>query len=315
MFDQPAPVRPLHLHEQYSVDVLRLDLLHPEVSGNKWFKLKYSLAKAREQGFSNIITFGGAFSNHLAATAAACKLLGFSCTGMVRGEDSAELNPTLSRAKENGMQLHFVSREVYKQKHTEAYKRELLQCFGRHYLVPEGGNTAEGMRGCMEIVPAAAQYDHILCACGTGTTFAGIFAAAPPGQVVTGISVLKGENTLPREASLLLKEALPAFNRPIAGNEELEKELIAQSSITNAYCFKGYARYDQKLAEFKKAFEQRHDLPLDHVYTVKLFYALSDLVAKKKFLPGSRILVVHSGGLQGNEGFEAVNDLNPAMKV
>jgi 1-aminocyclopropane-1-carboxylate deaminase len=291
-------------NSNYQVDVLRLDQLHPEISGNKWFKLKYNLQKAQELGHNTILTFGGAFSNHIAATAAACKLAGLKSIAVIRGEETEALNSTLLKAREDGMQFYFVNREAYKKKQEAFFLEDLLKRFGPHYLIPEGGNNEEGLKGCMEILPPGAPYDYILCACGTATTFAGILASAKSSQTVIGISVLKGENALPEQATELLKQALPGSTYSIRGNEELEKQKIENSCITNNYCFNGYAGFDHRLVTFKNQIEKQYGIPLDHVYTIKLFYALFDLVEKQKFKPNARILVVHSGGLQGNAGFE-----------
>ncbi len=286
------------------MEVLRLDLLHPEVSGNKWFKLKLNLEKARAKKIKTVITFGGAFSNHIAATAAACRIAGLNAVGIIRGEETAELNSTLNKAKSNGMKLHFADRITYSQKENQAFKNFLNDTFGPHLLIPEGGNNKEGVLGCTEILKPDWNYNHVLCACGTGTTYAGIVGSSAPSMVVTGINVLKGKNDLPAQSENMISRV---FNKDIkiAGNSELENSTLENSCITNNYCFKGYAKFDTSLIEFKNRFESLHQIPLDHVYTSKLFYALFDLAGKKKFSPDSRILVIHSGGLQGNEGFES----------
>jgi len=270
-------------------------LVHPDVSGNKWFKLKYNLEKAIAGGHDTILTFGGAFSNHIAATAAACHLYGLRSIAVVRCEPGSELNPTLSKAKGLGMQLHFVGREVYTQKSSEAFEQQLKEQFGHHYLIPEGGNNAAGAEGCKEILRPLEHYDYIFCACGTATTFAGLVASAKEGQTVIGISVLKGEEQLAQEAERLTGIA-------IAGNQGL-MELNAHC-ISNAYCFSGYARFDQAIVDFKTDFENKYAVPLDHIYTSKLFFAVNDLLKSGRLKSGSKILIVHSGGLQGNRGFE-----------
>lgn len=275
--------------------MLRLDLIHPEISGNKWFKLKYNLEKAIAGGQDTILTLGGAFSNHIAATAAACHLYGLRSIAVVRGEPGSELNPTLSKAKSLGMQLHFVSREAYADKNSGAFAQQLKEQFGDHYLIPEGGNNAAGVEGCKEILKPLDRYDHVFCACGTATTFAGLVASVKEGQTVTGISVLKGEEQLAQQAERLTGLA-------IAGNEGLMD--LGTHCISNAYCFSGYARFDQALVDFKTAFENKHAVPLDHIYTSKLFYAVNDLLKSGRIKAGSKVLIVHSGGLQGNKGFE-----------
>jgi 1-aminocyclopropane-1-carboxylate deaminase len=295
---------PLFDGQHLSVEVLRLDLLHPEVSGNKWFKLKLNLEIAKAQEIKTVITFGGAFSNHIAATAAACRMAGLNAVGIIRGEETASLNSTLNKAKSNGMKLHFADRITYSQKESQAFKKFLNDTFGPHRLIPEGGNNNEGVLGGTEILKTDWNYNHVLCACGTGTTYAGIAGSAPSSTIVTGISVLKGKNDLPAQSANMISRVLKK-NIKIAGNSELEKSTIENSCITNNYCFKGYAKFDAALIEFKSRFESQYHIPLDHVYTSKLFYALFDLAGKKKFRPGSRILLIHSGGLQGNEGFES----------
>ncbi len=290
--------------QNFEIDVLRLDLIDPEVSGNKWFKLKKNIKKARQDEQKTIITFGGAYSNHIAATAALCKSMKLNSVGVIRGETTEILNPTLQFAKEKGMQLYFVDRETYAKKNTTEFKKQLSNKFGPHYLIPEGGNNKEGLLGCTDILKPEWNYDHVFCACGTGTTFLGILASATPEQLIVGVSVLKGENNLAKEAVDQIRSVFPEREFVINGNEELEKQQIENCCITNNYCFNGYAKKDETLLDFKKNFEKQFDIPLDHVYTSKLFYAVFDLLTKNKIKPGAKILIVHSGGLQGNKGFE-----------
>lgn len=268
-----------HLHyKDHRISVLRLDLLHPEISGNKWFKLKYNLEQARRENKGTLLTFGGAFSNHIAASAFACKEAGLNSIGIIRGEETAINNPTLSFARENGMELHFVSREVYKLKHTAAYLEHLEQQFPNCYIIPEGGDNALGEKGCEEILNSQTDpYTAVFCAYGTGTTFKGIARSLKPSQTLTGINVLKYEATtdLPR------------------------------SSVLNNYHFGGYAKHTRELLDFKDWFEKQFGIPLDYVYTAKLFFAVFDLVDQGKLDPAEKILVIHSGGLQGNEGYRA----------
>ena len=298
-------IQPLFKNSDYELDVLRLDLLHPEISGNKWFKLKYNLEEAKKQGNKKVLTFGGAFSNHIAATAAACKAEGLQSIGIIRGEFLAEKNHTLSKAKNEGMVLKFVDRSTYTKKNNVQYVKDLETEFGDFYLLPEGGDNNLGIKGCTEIISKDTNYDVILCASGTGTTFAGIYLALRPTQLIVGISVLKGENLLPKVVEEKLK--LLEVNKRISvlGNQILNKEILTQSGIINTFAFSGYAKYNEELIKFKKEFELRHNIPLDYIYTNKLLYAAFQLMEQKKFSKNSKILVVHSGGLQGNEGFEA----------
>lgn len=304
MFNYEPIIKTLPLDSDYQLDVLRLDLLHPEVSGNKWFKLKYNIASAILQNKKTIITFGGAFSNHLAATAAYCQLTDLKSIGIIRGEETQELNVTLLKAKTNGMHLHFVNREFYSKKNDAEMELYLLEKFGEHYLIPEGGNNVEGIKGCMEILHPNWDYEYVICACGTATTYAGLVLGAKPHQMVVGISVLKGENKLVSETNELLHKVSPNNKIVIHSNEEVNKDCIATNCIINNYCFSGYAKFDKALYEFKNKFESENAIPLDYIYTNKLFYAVFDLIKNKKFSPKAKLLVVHSGGLQGNQGFE-----------
>ncbi len=266
--------------------VLRLDLIHPQISGNKWFKLKYNLEEAKKQGIDTILTCGGAFSNHIHATAAACQLSGLKSIGVIRGEKESESNPTLSEAKKTGMQLYFVSREEYKQKENPEFIERLKKQFGNFYFIPEGGNNALGEKGCEEILPQENNFDYVFCACGTGTTFCGIRNSLKPNQKLIGISVIKGNGAM---------NAIP--------------------NIINDYHFGGYAKHTDELLKFKTKFETENKIPLDYVYTAKLFFAVDDLIKKKKIPSNSKVLVIHSGGLQGNTGYEKRYFLIPNRNV
>ncbi|MBA2610462.1 MAG: pyridoxal-phosphate dependent enzyme [Bacteroidetes bacterium] len=302
----------LNYHD-LNMDVLRLDLIDQVVGGNKWFKLKKNIKKARQDEQRTIITFGGPYSNHIAATAAACRSLKLNSIAVIRGEQTPVLNPTLQAAKEKGMQFYFVDRETYSTKESLEFKKHLNQKFGPHYLIPEGGNNKEGVLGCTEILKPEWENDLVFCACGTAATYAGIVASCKPDQKVIGISVLKGENKLPEETLEKLKTIFPEKNILIHGNEELNKLQIENNCISNKYCFNGYAKMDKKLVEFKNNFENEFNIPLDHIYTAKLFYAVFDLINLKKIKPWSKILIVHSGGLQGNKGFEARYNLKSSF--
>jgi 1-aminocyclopropane-1-carboxylate deaminase len=279
-------------------DVLRLDLVHPTIGGNKWFKLKHNLEKAKLQGKSTLVTTGGAFSNHIAATAAACNAYGLKSIGIIRGE--CVMNETLSTAAANGMRIYFMKRAEYSYLRDENRLEEYSRKFGDVYIIPEGGNNRAGIAGCAEILPPGFNHDHIFCACGTGTTYAGILTAALNHQVVTGISVLKGENRLPRE--VMNFHTLKERQSVVAGNEILTEDRITKHSILNAYCFSGYAKFDEPLLRFKNRFESEHHILLDHVYNVKLFYAVNDLLKKGKIPPQKKYLlftaVVYRGMLR-----------------
>lgn len=268
------------------VSVLRLDLIHPQISGNKWFKLKYNLEEAKQQGCDTILTFGGAFSNHIHATAVACQQFGFKSVGVIRGEREAENNPTLSEAKKYGMQLIFISREDYRQKEDKEFIHGFRNWFGNFYHIPEGGNNEPGVKGCEEILPPGNNFDVIFCACGTGTTFKGISGSLKPNQKLFGISVVKGDGAL---------NAVP--------------------NMINDYHFGGYAKHTEELLKFKEQFEKENKIPLDYVYTAKLFYGVYDMILKNKIPANSKVLIIHSGGLQGNKGYEERYRLMPNRNV
>jgi 1-aminocyclopropane-1-carboxylate deaminase len=290
-------------YKNFPIDVLRLDLLHPFYGGNKYFKLKYNIQAAQ---WKTLLTFGGAHSNHIYSTAAFCHEQKLKCVGVIRGEEKIlENSPTLQFAKQQGMHLHFVSRELYKNKTELELLNDLKKEFGDFYLIPEGGNNDAGIKGCMEILDEVPLYDYVFCACGTSCTYTGILASsnlsadkAGKDQKIIGISVLKGENQLINEvnanASKFKFEKISAYS---TGK-------IEHSTILNEYHFGGYAKHSQALLNFKRAFEKQHHIPLDYVYTSKLFYAVYDLINKGRLLENKKILIVHSGGQQGNAGYE-----------
>ena len=297
--DLKVHVTRLHDIKTHAVDVLRLDLLDPVTGGNKHYKLKYNLAAALNSGHRTICTFGGAYSNHIAAAAKACREAGVMCIGVIRGEDR-DNSPTIAFARENGMKLVFVDRATYARRNEKSFIGNLHREFGEFHLVPEGGNNEEGMKGASEIIDGRNEYDLIFCACGTGTTYSGILFSVLPPSIVVGISVLKGRNELPAHVM-----AMPGLEEvKVGGDEELENPVITRHCILSAYSFSGYAAFDRELVDFKAAFEARNPVELDHVYTAKLFYAVYDLSNRGKIPPGAKMLVIHSGGLQGNAGFE-----------
>lgn len=304
MFNYKPQIQNIEHNNSHALDVLRLDLIDPIVSGNKWFKLKQNINQAQLQKQTSILTFGGAHSNHIAATAKACKDLNLKSIAVIRGEKPQQLSSTLLKAQQDGMHLHFVSREEYNKKNETTFIEKLKEIFGDFFIVPEGGNNKEGILGCMEILDPSWQYDYIFCACGTGATISGMVASAKPNEIVIGISVLKGENKMPSEVEVNLNGMFNNKTFIIKGNEVLDLPEINNHCIINAYAFSGYAKYDQKLVDFKKTFEEQHNLELDYVYTNKLFFGLYDLLAQNKLKPNSKILVIHSGGLQGNKAFE-----------
>ncbi|WP_299759025.1 pyridoxal-phosphate dependent enzyme [uncultured Pontibacter sp.] len=271
--------------------VKREDLLHPHISGNKWRKLKYNLQEAQRQNHQTILTFGGAYSNHIAATAAAGKEYGFKTIGIIRGEEHLPLNPTLSFATSCGMQLHYITREKYKLKNDPAFLEELLLQFGQVYLLPEGGTNLLAVKGCTEIVhDISIKYDYICCAMGTGGTFAGIVASLAGKQQALGFPALKGGEFLKQET----EELVLGYSGQSYSNWQL---------ITD-YHFGGYAKVKPELLAFMESFRRQHYIRLEPVYTGKMMYGLFDLIGQGYFARGSRVVAVHTGGLQGNAGFQ-----------
>lgn len=263
-------------------DILRLDLLHPIVSGNKWFKLQYYLEEALMAKKHTIASFGGAYSNHIVALAYAAKEKGLQSIGFIRGEMVDEFNPTLLQAKVYGMKLAFIDRNQYRNKELIIQQQDQLGI----YWIMEGGYGIPGAKGAANILTVAdtRQYSHILCAVGTGTMMAGLIKGAGADQQVIGISVLKNHFGLENEIRLLLTDT--------------EKQ--RSFSILHDYHFGGYAKHPKELINFMKEIWLAERIPTDIVYTSKLLFAIDDLIKKNHFPPGSRLLLIHSGGLQGN---------------
>ncbi len=282
---------PLWQEQGVALWVKREDLLHPHISGNKWRKLKYNLQEARQQDHHTLLTFGGAYSNHIAATAAAGKAYGFRSIGIIRGEEHLPLNPTLALATSCGMQLHYISREQYRLKSEPGFLQELRAQFGQVYVLPEGGTNLLAVKGCAEIVPDIdVDFSHICCAMGTGGTFAGIVAGLTGEKEALGFPALKGGAFLRQE----VEELVLAYSGQRYHNWQLATE----------YHFGGYAKVKPELLAFMAQFKQEHGIPLEPVYTGKMMYGLFDLVRKGYFPRGSRVVAVHTGGLQGNAGFK-----------
>jgi 1-aminocyclopropane-1-carboxylate deaminase len=277
--------------------VLRLDLMHPLVNGNKWFKLKYNLLEAKQKKFTTLLTFGGAYSNHIYATAAAGNIFGFRTIGLIRGEERLPLNPTLSFAVQQGMQLVYLNREMYRQRNTAALEEYLQQHFGEVFIIPEGGSNLNGVRGCTEIIADMMAFDHICVACGTATTLAGIALSLHQGQRAIAFPVLKNGVFLAQEVESLLTNYLTS-GLPAPYSSPASWELVCD------YHFGGYAKVNNELLLFSQQFTQEHGVPLDYVYTAKMFYGVMDLLKQGFFSKGDRLLLLHTGGLQGNVGMK-----------
>ncbi len=265
--------------------IKREDLSHSFVPGNKFRKLKYNIVAAEDNGFSTLLTFGGAFSNHIAAVAAAGKELNFKTIGIIRGEELESKifeNTTLSFAQDCGMQLYFISREAYRQKTETNFINHLKKQFGDIYILPEGGTNALAVQGCEEILKNISEKaDYICVPVGTGGTMAGLVKASKENQCIVGFSALKG-----------------TFQ-----SEEIEKYTSKTNfSITDAYCFGGYGKIDADLIRFINKFKRETNIPLDPIYTGKMMFGIVDLLKKGHFKENSRIFAIHTGGLQGIAG-------------
>lgn len=279
---------PLLESKKISLFIKREDRIHPFISGNKYRKLKYNTRKAISGKFDTLLTFGGAYSNHIAATACAAKENGLKSVGIIRGEELAfkwHDNPTLATAAEMGMRFKFVPRSIYKNKHTAEFLAYLKSEYNDFYLLPEGGTNDLAVKGCEEILTAEDKAFDIICSSvGTGGTIAGIINATEPEQKVFGFPALKGD---------FLKEDIRKFVNK--DNWELQTD----------YHFGGYAKVSVALIDFMNDFKRSTQVPLDPVYTAKMLFGILDMVNKDSFEPGTKILAIHTGGLQGIAGMNS----------
>ena len=261
----------------------RDDLISPDIPGNKWRKLKYNLEAAKKRGDRALLTFGGAYSNHIRATAAAGYYFGFETVGVIRGEEHLPLNPSLDYAVRHGMRLAYLDRATYREKMSPEVIAMLRRRFGEFYLLPEGGSNAHALRGCAEIPGEVDRwFDLACCPCGTGGTLAGLAQGLGPGQRALGFSVLHGGEFLTREVAALEREAFGAA----PGNW----------SIEYGFHFGGFARRSAALGEFIADFEERHALFLDWVYVGKMMYGIFALAQQGRFPAGNTIVAVITGG-------------------
>lgn len=265
--------------------IKREDLIHPFVSGNKFRKLKYNLIEAKKQNHTTLLTFGGAYSNNIAAVAFAGKENGFKTIGVIRGDElSSEIyqNPTLKFCRDNGMEFVFVSREQYRLKNTEDFICSLKNDFDDFYLIPEGGTNNLAVNGCEEILTHDDEsYNFICCAIGTGGTISGIINSSTSHQKVLGFPSLKGD---------FLKKDICKF----AKQENWD--------VISDYHFGGYGKVSEELIEFINDFYKKYFIPLDPIYTGKMVYGVIDLINKNFFPENSKILLIHTGGIQGVHG-------------
>ena len=279
--------------EEHKVELFlkREDLIHPFISGNKFRKLKYNIEEAKNQQKKTLLTFGGAFSNHIVATAVAGNLNGFKTIAVIRGDElgrdlekTLSNNSTLREAQKNGMTFEFVSREAYRNKTSVEFVNKLKEKFGDFYTIPEGGTNDFAIKGCEEILTKEdSKFDYICCAVGTGGTISGLINSVKKHQKVIGFPALKGD---------FLQNEIHQFVR----NKENWR-------LNTDYHFGGYAKYNEDLVSFINQFKEETTILLDPIYTGKMVFGIIDLIKKNKFSENRKILAIHTGGIQGIEGF------------
>ncbi|MDH5473501.1 MAG: pyridoxal-phosphate dependent enzyme [Gammaproteobacteria bacterium] len=289
----PSPVTQLHdallTEKQIQLYIKRDDLIHPYIQGNKWRKLKHNIIAAQSQNLNTLLTFGGAYSNHIHATAAAGYYLGLQTIGIIRGEQTLPLNPTLLDATNWGMTIDYVNRSQYRHKNDPEFINTLKQKFGDFFLIPEGGSNIHALKGCAEIIDELeSSYDYICSACGTGATLAGIIQSPANHSQTLGFAILKSKDQIENDIKHLLSKDITKKNNWL---------------INKDYHFGGYAKTTDSLMSFITNFYTKHTIQLEPVYTGKMMYGLFDLIKNNYFEPGSRILAIHTGGLQGLRGF------------
>jgi 1-aminocyclopropane-1-carboxylate deaminase len=282
----PSPVQQLRdpALDRYGVELSlkRDDLIHPDVPGNKWRKLRLNLLEALAAEHDTLVTFGGAYSNHIRAVAAAGAFLGLRTIGLIRGEEHLPLNPTLAYARSHGMELSYVDRTTYRSKTDAEFLGFLHDRFGSFYLVPEGGSNALGVRGCADIgAELERTYDLVVCPSGTGGTLAGLSAGVPENQRTLGVAVLKGAGFLNDDVRRLQQEAFGRITR--------------NWSIELNYHFGGFAKMPQELMAFSGDLEDRHGLRIERVYVAKMLYMIFDMARSGRVEPGTAVLAVITG--------------------
>lgn len=270
--------------------IKREDEIHPFVSGNKFRKLKYNIQEANKTNKNTLLTFGGAFSNHIVATAVAGYLTDFKTIGVIRGEElgleltkTLSKNTTLKNSYEHNMQFEFVSRELYRNKLEDSFIHTLKEKYGDFYLITEGGTNDLAIKGCEEILTVSdAKFDYICCAVGTGGTISGVINASSKHQKVIGFPALKGNFLF----------------------DDIKKYTSKSNwSLQTNYHFGGYAKYTDELIRFINDFNKDTGVLLDPIYTGKMMFGILDMIKKNQFKKGSKILAIHTGGIQGIEGF------------
>ena len=289
---------PIHFPNGIELFIKREDLLHPIISGNKFRKLKYNLAEAKRLGYKKLLTFGGAFSNHIVAVAGAGKEFGFETIGIIRGEELEEKiheNPSLAVAQQFGMKFFFVSRDAYRLKETPEFLEKMQSQFGDFYLLPEGGTNELAIKGCEEIlIEPDSDFSYVCTSVGTGGTVSGIINSAASHQNIIGFSSLKGD--------FLQKDIAKFANKK-------------NWSVNCEYHFGGYGKVTNELIEFINSFYTQFGIPLDPIYTGKMMFGIMQLIQNDYFPPNSKILAIHTGGLQGIAGMNLKLEKSGKTKI
>lgn len=272
-----------------TVFIKREDLIHPIVSGNKFRKLKYNIHQAKVENKTQLLTFGGAYSNHIAAVAFAAKENNLKSVGIIRGdelENKISNNPTLQFAQNCGMKFDFVSREYYRLKEDTNFIKNLRHKFGDFYLLPEGGTNELAVKGCEEILTEGDEiFNYICCSVGTGGTISGLINSSNPNQNVIGFPSLKGN---------------------FLGDDICKLVSNNRWRLIEDYHFGGYGKVNQELIAFINTFYEKTGIPLDPVYTGKMVFGVMDLIQTNYFPDGSKILLIHTGGIQGIQGMNTI---------
>ena len=285
------PVKLPNISTDVKVFMKRIDLVHPVISGNKWYKMKYNIAEMMEQKKETLLTFGGAFSNHIHATVEAGKAFGFKTIGLIRGEEHLPLNETLKYAVDNGMELHYIDRTTFRKRDSDEFLEELKNKFGDVYILPLGGTNKIALKGCSEIVEQIdIDYDYICSASGSGGTFAGIVAGLNGNKKGIVFPALKG--------GAFLEEVISDLAFDYSGKH------FSNWRLNNDFHFGGFAKLTKELIDFTIEFEKLNGFELDYIYTNKMMFGISELIISGYFKASETIIAIHSGGLQGNLGMK-----------
>lgn len=292
-----VPVTLPGIGSKVNVFMKRIDLVHPVISGNKWYKMKYNIVEMQNLGLNTMLTFGGAYSNHIHAAAHAGKIFGFKTIGLIRGEEHNPLNVTLQAAVDEGMELHYVDRTTFRKRETEDFLNSIKEQFGQVYILPVGGTNTIALKGCTEIIDQFdIDFDHICSASGSGGTFAGLVAGLNGRKHAIAFPALKGGEFLEEVISELILE--------------YTGKSFSNWKLNNDYHFGGFAKLSKELIEFTHKFNELNGFELDYIYTNKMMFGITDQINQGFFKSGETIVAIHSGGLQGNEGMkEKINKM------